>query len=182
MRKYLLVILILFLILGCSLDYEQAMMADELSETLPETVLIEFTHSIIKNGNPVFIISADKAATYPESKKTIMEGIIFKQFNSSNELISEGRADRATMFSATENIELENNVYFYSITEESAIEADYLYWNNEEGTLTAEEEDTVSIRQDSGTRIQGTGFYAELYEKDIHFRGFATGTWVDDEE
>ncbi len=175
-------IVFFFLLYGCSLDYEQAMIAEEMSEDLPETILIEFTHTIVKDGSPAFIVSAERAATYPDSKQTIMEKVLFKQYNSSHELIAEGKADRATLFSATENVELESNIYFYSLTEESAVEAEYLYWNNEEGTLTARDEDLVSVRQDSGTSIRGSGFYAELYEKDIHFRGSASGIWIEDEE
>lgn len=182
MRVLLFVLTVPLLLFGCSLDYEQAMIADELSESLPETILIEFTHSIIKEGTPAFVVSAQRAAAYPESKTTVMERAVFKQFNSAGDMTAEGTADRATLFSATENVELEGNIYFYSVTEESAIEADYLYWDNEEGTLTGHEDETVSIRQDSGTRIRGTGFYAELYEKDIRFRGSAGGTWVEDEE
>ena len=125
----------LTLLAACSLDYEQAMIADELSEDVPETVLIDFTHSIIKDGNPMFIISAEKATTYAESKKTFMKAVIFKQYNSEGELVAEGKADNAILYSATENVEVEHNIYFYSVSEESAIEADYLYWDNEEGIL-----------------------------------------------
>ncbi|MBN2050154.1 MAG: LPS export ABC transporter periplasmic protein LptC [Spirochaetales bacterium] len=173
----------MLLFLGaCRLDYQQAMVADELSEGIPETILIDFTHSIIKNGIPMMVFSAVKAETYEESNKTTLEQVAFRQFNSLGEPVSEGKADHAVLYSSTEDMELWGNIYFYSIGEESSIEADYLYWNDEEGTLTAREKDVVTIQRDSGTSIQGTGFQGHLYEKDILFRGKASGAWVEDEE
>jgi len=51
--------------------------------------------------------------------------------------------------------------------ENASIEAETLYWNNEEKKLTSEEEEKISIEVEDKGSITGTGFSADLMKKGL---------------
>jgi LPS export ABC transporter protein LptC len=185
---HLLVLCVLCSLFGCSLDYAQAEITEELSEEIPETVLTDFTHTVVENGRPEFVISADRAENFTERKQTVLFQVTFAEYDSDGSVVTEGVADRAVFFTDTENAELRGNISFYSASEEGRIEAQYLEWNREERRLTSNPADQVLLAKESGSQIRGTGFRADFTLKQIEFSGKAAstesvrGTYVSEEE
>lgn len=173
---------------ACSLDYAQAEITEELSEEIPETVLTDFTHTVVENGRPVFVIAAERAENYTERKQTVLWDVTFAEYDSEGETLTEGVADRATFFTDTEDAELHGNISFYSSAEEGRIEAEYLEWNREERRLASNPTGPVLLENESGSRIRGTGFRADFTLKQIEFSGKTAssesvrGSYVSEEE
>ena len=184
----LLLVCMLFALVACSLDYGQAEMTEELSDEIAETILTDFTHTVVENGRPVFVVSADRAENYTERKQTVLTDVTFAEYDAEGETITEGVADRAVFFTDTEDAELHGNISFYSAAEEGRIEADYLEWNREERQLTSNPSDAVLLENESGSRVRGTGFRADFTLKQIEFSGKTAsseavrGTYVSEEE
>ena len=178
MKKTALVICILLLYSGCSLDYSSVYVTEDLSEEIPDSILSEFTHTSVKNGLPVFRLSAGKAYMYNKKEESHLSDILFQEFDDAGEVTTEGRADQAIFFTESEDAEFWGNLYFYSLSEEASFSTSYLYWSNETKKLTGEEESQVLIRRDSGTEIMGTGFEAEARTRVVTFTGPVSGTYV----
>lgn len=174
---------IIFLIFaGCSLDYSSLYVSEDMSEEIPDSVLYDFIHTSVKDGLPVFRLSAGTAYIYNKKQETQLTDILFQEYNGEGAIITEGRADEAIFFTESEDAEFWGNLFFYSLSEEASFETSYLYWNNEEKKLVGRDDDDVRIMRDTGTEILGTGFEAEARTRIVTFSGPVTGTYVLEDE
>ena len=182
MKKTLLPLCIVLMIASCSLDYSSVYVTEEMSEEIPDSILFEFTHTSVKDGTPVFRLSAGTAYIYNKKEETQLSDILFQEFSRKGEIITEGRADKAVFFSKTEDAEFWGNLFFYSLSEEASFQTAYLYWNDEEKRLIGRENNEVLIQRDTGTEILGTGFEAEARTRIVTFTGPVSGTYILEDE
>ncbi|RKX80246.1 MAG: LPS export ABC transporter periplasmic protein LptC [Spirochaetes bacterium] len=173
---------LLRLLFSCSLDYEKAMLVEELSEEIPDTIIYNFTQTKVIDGNIRYRVYAARAENYEKRKQTVLTDVHFREYNEEGEVITEGRADQITFFTETENAQLSGNLDFYSALEEARISGEYLIWNNERKTLSSEKQDLIKIEKDSGSKVMGRGFEADFTQKSIFFSEEVAGEWVDEEE
>jgi LPS export ABC transporter protein LptC len=172
----------ILLLTGCSFNYEEGKIAEDLSETVPETVLMNFVQVRTVEGKPDYRVYGTKAEAYGKKKETVITDVVFQDFDRDGTVETEGIADRITYYSESENAELSGNLQFYNTNEEVEIRAEYLFWNEAEETLTTEEREPVTLVKTNGTVVTGTGFSARGASKTIVFTGGVEGTWVEDEE
>ena len=182
MKKAVFPICISLIIAACSLDYSSVYATEEMSEDIPDSILYEFTHTSVKEGTPIFRLSAGTAYIYNKKEETQLSDILFQEFNKKGEIITEGRADEAVFFSESEDAEFWGNLFFYSLAEEASFQTAYLYWNDEEKKLIGRDNSEVLIRRDTGTEILGTGFEAEARTRIVTFTGPVSGTYVLEDE
>ena len=166
---------------GCSLDYSQVSVADEMIDTIPDSVLEDFTYTIVRGGAPAYLLEADLAKFFQEREETHLEGLVFRELNKEGALVTEGTADEAIYFTATENAELEGSLSFFSAIEEATIKSDYLYWDAENKLLVGRADGEVSIRSESGSGLDGVGFEADIRRRFVDFAGNVSGTFVPEE-
>ena len=176
------IILCSCLMVGCSLDYSDVYLSDDMDADIPDSILYEFTHTAVKNGIPTFRLSAGKAEVFDEKDQTFLSDVLFQEFNADGEMITEGVADSAVFFSDSENAELSGNLLFYSSAEEATFSTTYLFWNDEKNILTGSENAIVTIKRDSGTEISGAGFTAEVRTRSVWFDGPVSGIYVTEDE
>jgi LPS export ABC transporter protein LptC len=182
MRKYFTLFLIVLVFAGCSLDYSAVYVTEDMSEDLPDSILYDFTHTSVKNGIPVFRLSAAEAYIYNQKDETQLTDILFQEFDDSGNIATEGQADKAVFYTKTEDAELQGNLYVYSAAEEASFSTPYLYWSDADKKLTGKENLEVLIHRDSGTEIRGTGFVAEARTRIVEFSGPVSGTYVFEDE
>jgi len=175
-------VFIILAIAGCSLDYSSLYVTEDMSEEIPDSILYDFTHTSVKDGIPVFRLSAGTAYIYNKKQETQLSDILFQEYDGQGEIITEGRADEAIFFTDSEDAEFWGNLFFYSLSEEASFETAYLYWNNEEKKLLGREDSDVHIMRDTGTEILGTGFEAEARTRIVTFTGPVSGTYVLEDE
>jgi len=181
-RPAIILIVVFFVFAGCSFDYEEGALAEDLSETVPETVLIEFVQVRTTSGKPDFRVYADRAEIYGKKKETVLEDVLYQDFDKSGAVVTEGFADRILYFTESEDAELEGNLRFYNADEEVKLEAEYLYWKDDEKFLNTRPDELVVLTKENGTVVTGRGFSAQGRSKTIDFAGGVGGTWVEDEE
>lgn len=159
-------------------------MTEEMRASIPETVLLGFERLIVQKGLVVSRLKADKAENFSEQKKMALERVEFLEYNSKEEVTTQGRADSAVLYTETENVEIFGNILFYSKEEETSIEAETLFWNKVEETLSANTDELVKVIQDDGSYMQGWGFQSDFKLKKIEFTKGASGLYIveDDEE
>ena len=175
-------VIFLLTFFGCSLDYEGAFMAEEISEDIPDAVISDFTHVAVRSGVETFRILAGKGENYDKKKESRFYNVDFRELNPEGEVVTIGVCDRALLYMDSDNIELWGNLSFYSSEEEATILAEYLFWNDAEGILSGEEDSWVVIEKDSGSSLKGTGFTAYLKENRVIMEKSVSGSWVDEEE
>lgn len=158
------------------------MMADEIAEDIPDTILDSFIHTQVKGGRKTFMVQADRGEFYDKKKETLFTGVQFREFGSDGSVITEGTCEHARLFTDTDNVELWGGLMFYSAREEAQLTAEELFWNDAQGTLTAAPEAFVEIEKDSGSRLRGRGFSAETGSRTVRFESNVSGTWVGNDE
>ena len=168
-------ILLYILLTGCSIDYDEAMIAEDLAEDIPDTILYDFTQVEVKEGKPLYRIQAEKAESFEKQYISNLTSVLFQEFDEEGEIITMGWADRVTYFTNTEDAEMEGNLAFHSKREEGSVSGEYLYWENETKILKSKTEYTVELEKDSGSNITGTGFEADFTTEHIIFTGKTEG-------
>ena len=164
------------------MDYEDASVAEDLSEDIPNTVLFNVSHTIVVDGIPKYRIHAQQAETYEKKKQTILREVLFRELNQKGEVITEGWVDSIVYFTDSEDAQMNGNIEFYSATEETRIEAESLSWENKQKILTGAPEETVYLEREAGSNVRGKGFQAELNKKSLRFAGEVEGEFVEEEE
>ena len=175
------VLLLAVLLAGCSLDYSQVSVTEEMSESIPNSIIEDFSYTIVRGGVPTYVLEADSAEFYSAIEETRLAGLVFQELQKDGSLVTEGTADEAIYFTATENAELLGALSFFSAVEEATIHSDYLYWDSENKLLLGKDDGHVSIQSDSGSELEGIGFEADIRRRFVDFHGDVSGTFVAEE-
>lgn len=175
-------ILCIAVISSCSIDYSAMNLDDAEDETLPNSVLFDFTHTIISKNHPMIELKAKRAEQFDKLSEFRLYGVSFTAFNLQDGSVkSTGFADVATIFTTTENAELSGNIVFTSVKDGMTIKGGYLFWDNTLKTLTSRSDQTITLSTSSGTEIRGEGFYADTSNRMFNFSGKTEGTYVIDD-
>jgi hypothetical protein len=119
------ILLFPFLIfVSCSLDYSQAILPEDLAETVPETVLIKFIQTNVEKRKVKQLIEADKAETFTKANKTVFNNLHFTEFDSDGAKIIEGKANEVIYQTESEDAEITGGIWFHSYTEKTSIYAE----------------------------------------------------------
>jgi LPS export ABC transporter protein LptC len=180
-RALLLNILVLFC-LSCSLDYEQARVVESISEQIPETILFEFTHTVVTGGRVWVVLEAERAETYGERKEIILQGVFFREYDDEGNLLTEAHADRAVFATESENATVSGSIQIYSHEEQASLQAGRLSWIQEGRRLIADDGQTVRLQKDDGSFVEGEGFSADFRKKRLEFSSRVRGSYVREEE
>lgn len=169
---------LLTMALGCSLDYGSAL-ADDLSEGMPDTVVLGFEHTVVDNSFPRFRLEAERAESYQAQRMMKLQGVKFYEFvPGGTELSSEGRADSAILHTDTESAEFSGGVLIRSIRDGITVQSGYLEWDGEARMLKSRAETVTSINDDDGSSLAGSGFTADAARRSFSFRNRVDGTFV----
>lgn len=166
---------------ACSMNYEDAKLAEELAEDIPSTILQNAVFSKVKNGYLASRIKAEEIRSFKNSNESEILKADFAEYNESGEVIAQGSADRMKYHFKTEDAELEGNIRGSSSRDNIGIEADSLKWKKEDKQITSNPDDFVTIKSESST-IRGTGFSANTGKKSFSFKGPVSGFYEDEAE
>ena len=182
--KLTILTLILAALLGgsCSLNYSEAEMAEDLSEEIPNSIVRNYRFVDVRTGKSSLKVYASEARMYHKAHQTRLTDLFFQEINPDGEVITEGEAARATLFTQTDNVEMRGKIRFAGSAQEATITTDYLFWNNEERTLKGKPDHTVTILKSDGTRIKGKGFTAYTGSEEVTFTDEVKGVYVQEDE
>lgn len=167
---------------SCSLDYGSAL-DKNLSGDVPDTVLYDFVHTVVESGSPRFRIMAKRAEAYQSQKLIRLYNVHFIEYSPeksntkgiSEQIVSEGSADRAVFYTDTESAVLSGSVYLLSAKEDSIIESSYLEWDGESKSIKSRSDAITSISKGDGSKITGAGFSADSSRRSFSFGKFVSG-------
>ena len=180
--KLILLILLGGAVFSCSMDYSDAEIAEEIGENTPNSVIENFSYTSVENGGISFRLYAEKAENYSTKKETILNKVIFHEYNTNNEIVTEGTAEKGVIYTESDDAELTGPLIIYSVANEAEVSADYLYWDDSEKSLTGSDSGNVKIIRDSGTEISGVGFYGDMRTKLFSFDKNVNGIYHYEED
>ncbi len=163
---------------GCSLNYRDAQVAEEIEAGIPNIRMEKVTHSLAERSGPVMRVTADKTESYEKAKKILLFGVNFREFDSRGELAAEGKADRVEYFTDTKNAVISGGIEVVSHKEKGGIRTGYLSWDNEKRLLKGLEDGRTEIFDEDGSRFTGLGFEADLKRIIITFAQAVEGDYV----
>lgn len=165
-------------LLGCSLDYGQAL-SEELAADVPDMVVYDFSHTIVQDGRPLFRLRADRAESYRNMKKTALAGVSFTEYSSdgAGRVVAEGRADSAVFWEETESAELYGAVRFSSARDGVRIETGNLVWDGQTRMLSSGTDTITTLSDDDGSRLSGSGFTADAARRRFSFTRRVDGSF-----
>ncbi len=172
------VAVILAALAGCSFDYEPATVAESFGQEIPDTILENFSQTVVRDGKPQLVLEAGEAKTYGASNRVLLSRARFQEFDSAGKLSIEGRAERVVFHSDTENAEFSGGIELYSAQDKARLKATALDWDREHRFVRGGPEDAVQVEKDDGSRIEGKGFEADFRSRTIRFGAGVSGTVV----
>jgi LPS export ABC transporter protein LptC len=163
---------------GCSMDYRATQAEEKTAGGVPDTVAIGIVHKIYKNGHLSLVLEAARAETFNSQKKTLLSNARFEELDDKGAMATEGRASTIVFHSDTENAEISGSVRVRSASEKALVSAQSLVWENKQKRLSAPASETVVVKKDDGSFIQGTGFVGDFRTREVTFTGRVEGRYV----
>jgi LPS export ABC transporter protein LptC len=167
---------------GCSLSYEEARVAEGSAPEIPDTVMIGFTHTVVAEGKVWVQLSAQRAEGYDQSKKIVLSGVRFQEFDRQGRLSTEAAADRAVYHSDSEDAEVTGNILIRAPEEKASLSAESLAWIKEGRRLSSGAGQSVRLAKEDGSYLEGRGFQADFRRRRLEFSQGASGGWVEAED
>ncbi|HOX92465.1 MAG TPA: LPS export ABC transporter periplasmic protein LptC [Spirochaetales bacterium] len=155
---------------ACSMDYGPAI-SDTLTESIPDMVLVDFSRTIVENGQRRFVLNAARGEVYSSQNKTRLQDVRFAEYASdgSGTLVAEGRADSGAFWSDTESADLFGAVSFYSEKDGLRVESGNLRWDGKKRTLSSGGDTTTTLKRNDGSSLSGSGFQADAARRSFSF-------------
>jgi LPS export ABC transporter protein LptC len=175
-------VLLQVLLASCSLDYEQARVAENIPEQIPETILFDFIHTVMSKGKVWVVLKADRAETYSERDEIVLYNVLFREYDGQGGLRTEARAEQAVFHTDSENASVSGSIVIYSTEEQAELQASRLTWIREGRRLVADDGQTVRLQKDDGSFVEGQGFSADFRRKKLEFASRVRGSYVWEEE
>lgn len=172
---------LLLCLAGCSLDYEEAIVKETMSESIPDVVLNTMRHSLVREGKIVAVLEASRAVQYEKRNQTLLEEVHFQEMDDSGVVLTEIWTDEAVWHTDTEDAEATGDIYVYSFKEEAEVFAQSLSWKKQDRLLAAGAEEEVVLRREDGSELRGKGFVADFRRGDIKMNA-ARGVYVYEEK
>lgn len=164
-------------LVGCSLDYGQAL-AEELDESVPDTVMSGFSHTVVENGSPLFRLEAERGESYQSQNKMKLTRVRFVEYDTDGGIATEGQADSAVFYTDTESAELSGSVELVSTADGVTVSSGYLKWDGEARVLESRADTVTSLVDEDGTMLSGSGFSADASRRSFTFGNRADGRYV----
>jgi LPS export ABC transporter protein LptC len=167
---------------SCSLSYEEGRTAEGMAPEIPDTVMLDFTHTVVSGGRVWVKMSARRAESYGETRRIVLAGVRFEEYDSQGALSTEASADRAVYHSDSEDAEVTGNILIRVPKEKASLSASSLAWVKEGRRLSSGAGQSVRLARENGSFLEGRGFQADFRRRRLEFREGASGGFVEDED
>ncbi|OHD17588.1 MAG: LPS export ABC transporter periplasmic protein LptC [Spirochaetes bacterium GWD1_61_31] len=165
------------LLAACSLDYGSL---DDDASTLPDTIVFDFRHTVVRNGRILYKLEAEKAEKWEKEGRFAMEGVTFTEYDPHDgHIVANGHADRGSFYVETESADLSGNVFFAAPGDDITVTTGNLSWNGENRTLSSQL-DTITTLSDGASSLSGAGFAADARTRSFIFQETVNGRFVPD--
>jgi len=181
-KPLLLSILAFAAALSCSFDYDEAVVGEELAEEIPDSVMLDFSQTVVQEDGRWIRIQAERAEMYEKLDKMVVRNVVFEEFDAEGNLRTEGRAEQAVYHTDTENAEFKGAIVFNLTEEEVTLASEAMTWVEESRLLTTPPGVTVLLERGDGSFIRGQDLVADLRRMVVELGAAVQGSLVIEEE
>lgn len=168
---------------GCSVDYSEATFEESLADRIPNSVIYDFEHNVVRDGRLAFRLSATKAEIYDKARKTLLTFVSFEEYDmATGGILTKGKADHADLDTSTNDIVISGRIDFESRRDDISLSTEYLTWDDSEKRLVGRDDLVTEVRRSNGTVLSGAGFQAEARDRSVTFTERVDGVIVVDDE
>ena len=96
------------------MQYDEIDLDKELGDIIPGNIIENFSYTSVDNGNIIFRMYSIKAESYSKRNETILNNIVFREYDLNNEIVTEGTAESGLMHTDTDDAELTGSIIIYS--------------------------------------------------------------------
>jgi LPS export ABC transporter protein LptC len=166
------------LLAGCSLSYEEAKVAEGISGETPDTVMVNFQHTVVNEGKVWVKLSAERAESYGKRKEVVLLGVRFQEYDAEGRLVTEARADRAVFNVESEDATASGSILIRAPEEKASLSAGSLSWFKDGKRLEGGGGETVRLEKEDGSFVEGRGFKADFRRRRLEFGSSVRGSYV----
>jgi hypothetical protein len=171
-------LLYLICMAGCSINYSESQIAEELEETLPNIRMVNLRHRVATKDRLIIDMTVERSESFEAAKKIVLFGINFHEYGHSGEVTAEGQADMVVYHTDTKDAEIEGNIDIVSHKEKGGIKTQHLYWNDAQRFLSGSPDELTEIFDEDGSRFSGRRFEADIKRLIISFLEAVDGNFV----
>jgi LPS export ABC transporter protein LptC len=169
---------VLVVLASCSIDYKGASTEEQAPAGIPDTVAVGILHRVHKDGRLSLEMSAARAESWNAKSQTILTDAHFVEYDEKGAKATEGNARTVVYHTDTENAEISGAVHVHSAMEKGDVQAESLSWENKTRRLVAPPAEEVTIHNEDGSILTGTGFAGDFMRRQVTFSGPVKGTYV----
>jgi LPS export ABC transporter protein LptC len=169
------------LFLGCSINYREGQMVEELEDTVPNIRMTNLRHRVATKDRLIMEMTAQKSESFEAVKRISLSGVNFREYGEDGELVAEAKADSVIYYTDTQNAEITGNIELISHREKGGIRTEHLYWDDARRLLSASPEEQTEIFDEDGSWFSGKGFEADIKRLIVSFLEAVDGNYVVDE-
>ncbi|MBN2659237.1 MAG: LPS export ABC transporter periplasmic protein LptC [Spirochaetales bacterium] len=162
---------------SCSLDYSDAGLADTLSEEVPDIIIENYESVEVRNGSPALKIEAEEALFFNTKEETHLSGVDFYNYED-RKVSTHGKTSTAILDMKSGDASMSGGILIESEEDSSRLEAQSLNWIDDDRLLSSGRGEVVSVRDQDGSRLEGSGFSADIKRKEIIFEGEVSGEFI----
>ncbi|WP_407397246.1 LPS export ABC transporter periplasmic protein LptC [Treponema sp.] len=172
------VLLSAFLMLSCSLKYDEPVNTEDIS---PELQFTKVDYKRYKEKKLDTQIKADILERYRSDGSAYAKNAEFYSWNKDSELTTEGSCALLGIDSSNDIYSLFNSIFLHNIEQNFQLKATNLKWNGKTEQLVSGKDDTVYLIRDD-IEIEGTGFSASGISRSFTFENSVSGIIITEEE
>jgi hypothetical protein len=137
----------------------------------------------VRKGTPIARMQAEIAERYEKRRRMELINYSFEQYNTTNEEVdAAGSGGFASVELDTSNIHMSNGVEIIVDTEDLRLDTEKLDWDDGKKFLKGGENDEINVGQSDGSKLNGTGFSADVRAREWFVSYNASGNYVHDED
>jgi hypothetical protein len=128
-------------------------------------------------------MQAEVAERYEKRRRMELKNYSFEQYNTTNEEVdAAGSGGFASVELDTSNIHMSNGVEIIVDTEDIRLETERLDWEDDKKFLKGGENNEINVEQSDGSKLNGTGFSADVRAREWFVSYNASGNYVHEED
>jgi LPS export ABC transporter protein LptC len=165
-------------LLSCSFDYSTI---SESEQEKPDLVMQDVDYVRVTDGKISLHMQADQLDRFEQKRLLQVQNIRFEQFSKGKlEAETVGSAGVAQFWTATSDALFSDGVRLLIKSEDLAVEAKSLQWNNSQKKLYGPQDDQVLLKKADGSLLVGKSFSADGRSRSWQFAGSVSGTYQEE--
>jgi hypothetical protein len=137
----------------------------------------------VRKGTPIARMQAEVAERYEKRRRMELKNYSFEQYNTTNEEVdAAGSGGFASVELDTSNIHMSDGVEIIVDAEDIRIETERLDWDDGKKFLKGGENDDIAVEQSDGSKLNGTGFSADVRMREWFVSYNAWGNYFHDDD